>query len=440
MLDFFRSSANTFVTVAKEVAHELNQPEKRNLSGQVFFFGKGKRLVLSGFPEKKYLSEKYREDRSLVPFSNPLELKTELFNAYGFECNLVVWNLSGKKYAYEDFKGQIIEYDFPARAIPPLFVLAEIVNAINTWLNSAEPNVAMVHDISGRRAAIIIACVLELTGDCSPDSGLASVVNEIGHVGSALVPSQIRYFDYFCKLQAKEGFELNKKLLLQRIIVNGVPDYANENGLSISPDEASCRPFLKIFDASGKELDCTDPPESPVFGREQSFTLLPSKTLCLSGDIVLRVFHRFGDNRTDVAMFALSFHVDFVRDVILRFSVNEIDGTAKNPRFCKDMFIDIIFRNSEQVSGVPEQVVGTVLNEQEKTELDRELSADKQKESENEVEYKKELSNDVLLKSTGDPEHDVLEEIEAVLGEEGNENLLEDDDFDLSVDLSELTE
>lgn len=240
---------------------------------------------------------------------------------------------------------RIIEYDFPSRPIPPFAALLELAGAIHAWLESDDNNVAVVHDLSGRRAAIVVACALELSKTLPPRQALDAVTKKMGRPGSALVASQLRYFDYFCALHDKtlpywKSFDDKKQLRIQRIIVNGVPDFAHETKLSPNRDTASCSPYFEAYDGAGNILGSTKP-LSPVFGRDVSFSLVPSTPLTLMGDVMLRFFHhRLGEE--SFPMFAVAFHTGFVSDIVLRFMFHEIDGAAKNPRFPKDMFVDVI--------------------------------------------------------------------------------------------------
>jgi len=359
MFNLLKSGVSVLAQAAQEVAEELNRPsnapagrgaQRRPLEddGQAVFLGSEGRLVLCGFPHKQLATEVFREDRSLRPFSSPAALRDVLKARFPSPATqILVWNLSGIKYAYEDLDGNIIEYDFPARPILPFAALVEVANAINSWLASSKDNVAVVHDISGRRAAVVAACAMELTSYYIKETALRSVANEMGPSGNALVASQLRYFDYFCiSRRPDSAFNADKRLRIDRVIINGVPDYSSESKLAISPDLGFCWPYLKVIDSKGQCIYSSPLADRAVFARDISFSVVPDHPVIVSSDVMLRFFHSKAHESpkgTDVPMFAVSFHVGFVTDVVLRFTFQEIDGTAKSPRFPKDMFIDVIF-------------------------------------------------------------------------------------------------
>src|SRR5687767_6391107 len=108
MLNILRAGANTLVQAAQEVAQELQQqPSSQGTKqtvqdGESLYLGPDGRIVLCGFPDKALADEIFREDRSMRPFSSPAKLKETLMARFGSEKNsFLVWNLSGKKYAYD---------------------------------------------------------------------------------------------------------------------------------------------------------------------------------------------------------------------------------------------------------------------------------------------------------------------------------------------------
>lgn len=351
MLGLLKQASDTLRAAAQNVADEFNQHQNEQkpplLLGEVEFFGKGGRIVLSGFPELEVIMGSFRPERSLRPFASPEDL-LEVITTRFSRPNVVVWNLSGKKYNYEELQGQIIEYDFPARPIPPFSALKEIAGAIRTWIDEDDSNVAVIHDISGRRSATVVACVLEMFAHYPRETGMRVVTSQLGPAGKSLVGSQIRYHTYFCDYLANPEADRSKELYVQRVIMNGVPDFTYPDKLSTSDNEASCVPFMRILNSTGLELGASDVPTSPVCRLDESISFVPARPTRVQGDIIIRFFHRHlgVEEATEVAMFALCFHVGFVREMVLRFKYSEIDGTKWNPRFLKTMFVDVILSES----------------------------------------------------------------------------------------------
>jgi len=441
MLNLLRSSANTLVAAAQDVADELNkhsQQENSKLEGEAICLGSEGRLVLCGFPDRKLAGEIYREDRSLRPFSSPFMLKKFLLSTFpDVSTEFVVWNLSGKQYAYEELDGKIVEYDFPSRPILPFSVLVEVSTAIQSFLNAEKTNVTVIHDISGRRAAVVAACVMEMMEYYAPRTSLRAVATEMGKCGNALVASQVRYYEYFCASRNKESFDPSRKLLLQRVIVNGIPDFSSDNKLAPTRDLALCRPYMKIVDQKGNEIGLSSPNPKQILGEDASFSLTPTQSVTVSGDILIRFFHKRDMPQSDLAIFAVCFNVGFVNDVVLRFSLNDIDGTLKNPRFPKDIFVDVIFSDCiDDKEKVLENDTKNVNNDDSSTQIETQtadnkpsekVSAGAQKTETNEGPQTSEVTKGPLQQQVSSTDN-VLKEIEAALGDDD----FAIDDFELS--------
>jgi len=338
------------------------------------------RLAVSGFPGRG-VSSSARADRSLPPLDGPDELARRLRAKFGEGAQFVVWNLSGVTYDASALHGNVVEYDSPGRPVPPLDVLAEISGAVHAWLARGDDHVAVVHDLSGRRAALVAACAIELARSPDVESALHSVVvPALGAVGRALVASQHRYFDYFCALRALptrpvEGAPPDepprpiipsRPLVLLRVIVNGVPTYpertsgapaGGEGGGGAAGSRPGCRARMEVFDRDGRLVGETAGAAPFTSAAEGSLTLTPRAPPSLAaspglvvvdGDALLKFSHEMDADRDPpqlVAMFAFAVHTGFVRkgDLVLRFSANDVDGAATNPRIPREFFVDVIF-------------------------------------------------------------------------------------------------
>jgi hypothetical protein len=309
------------------------------------------RLVLCGFPGGQVANA--HPDRSLRALPSPAKLRAWLEKHFP-GAQFVVWNLSGLAYDYDALGGKVVVYAFPSHPVPPLDALAEIATSVHDWLSAKGDtggggNVAVLHDISGRRAAVVGACAQQL-GQARRRS-LESIVLPLGHVGRALVPTQHRFFDYFCSTVAAEDGRSHlpapRALILSRLIVNGVPDFALHE---------SCRPCLRVLDASQvvggtapsftvrpEDLSFSLSPVSPCPGPPPDTGSGPFAPTVLLGDVLLRVYHAKPDGEL-VAMFAVGFHTSFVPDpLVLRFAASDVDGAIGNSRFPPDFFLDLIF-------------------------------------------------------------------------------------------------
>jgi hypothetical protein len=444
MMNLLRAGANTLAQAAQEVAEELRsqsdgqggrtaKDSSRTSLGDTIWLGPSNRIGLCGFPDRSLAGEVLREDRSLKPFQSPSSLKKEIVAAFP-EGDYLIWNLAGLPYNYDELDGKIIEYNFPTRPMPPFAVVLEIVQAIKSWVAESPSHVAIVHDVSGRRAAVVVACVLESLEYYPRTKALEFVTKEMDKAGEALVASQMRYFDYFCKFHWRESespaIDLKKTLRIQRIIVNGIPDYTNETRLAGKDQRATCRPFVKVMDVKDEEIESSRPPDRAVPREEMSFNIVPGKPLLVSEDVLIRFFHARPDGR-EASMFGIALHMAFVNDIVLRFDLDGLDGTLKNPRFPSDMFVDIVVSEPDSdvlnYSSVIESAPSS-LKKRETAESSAKPATSAQVEGEvsrsspilqpAETPVTGQSTPVIVSPKSTDNENSVLREIEAALGEE----------------------
>ena len=192
----------------------------------------------------------------------------------------MIWNLSEEEYDYQLFDSQVQEFKFPGHPAPPLAVMFQIINSMESWLSADPENVAVVHCLTGRgRTVTVLACFLAWIGEYDTATEALSFVCEQRHVEMerVVIPSQIRYVHYFCNVMAGTK-PRSEPLLLERVIVNTIPRFCtpptrqereqriqklSDSGAteaaakqaalaSIAPCDGCC-PYLQIFQ-KGKVL------------------------------------------------------------------------------------------------------------------------------------------------------------------------------------------
>lgn len=335
----FHFVANTLMSAAQDVATELNKSTVSIPRKKICFFND--RLVLCGLPALRGNNPNVKDLhplRSMQPFDGgPEDLRESLMKHFPNEGMVFyVWNLSG--IAWDAPFCEIIEYDFPSRPIPPLLALVEIAKAMHQFLQASPQHVAICHDLSGRRSAVVAACVLYLQ-DLEDSRALERVCREMGNAGNELVATQRRYFDYFVKQQQqRQQLETVMVVALKRIIVNGIPMFPLSKQSAVT-----CEPYFRIYDARGKELGSSTP--QMVQQSDASFSMVPkTSNVPLQGDVLVRVF-----TRNEVAMFAFGFHTNYLMvdkesgGGVLRLALEDLDGTLHSKRFPKDTFVDLVF-------------------------------------------------------------------------------------------------
>lgn len=306
-------------------------------------------------------------------------------------CEFVLartWNFSGVSYDYTPLKDQVAEHNLGLHPAPPLSLLIPLVRDVVAWLDEAPSNVAILHDLGGRRSAVVAACCLlrirqlerlrskrsdKIEDAVSVDEKeseivLKRIVRSMGKPGTALVPSQLRYVKYYARFEretSKAGpsqvLNLDKRLSFQRLIVNGIPDFVHSGnkGDAIDLNKVVCTPFIKIV--KGQSVIAGTLPTSTYRYDDLCFSLQPKSPfptsqasasdavtshdvpVDLSGDVLVKCYHQDTAKGTSIPMFALAFHTAFVSDGVLRLNAQDIDGAKNNGRFPRNFFVDLIF-------------------------------------------------------------------------------------------------
>ena len=68
----------------------------------------------------------------------------------------MIWNLSEEEYDYQMFDSQVQEFKFPGHPAPPLAVMFQIINSMESWLAADPENVAVVHCLTGRGRTVTV--------------------------------------------------------------------------------------------------------------------------------------------------------------------------------------------------------------------------------------------------------------------------------------------
>mmetsp|Transcript_2025 Transcript_2025/g.4572 ORF Transcript_2025/g.4572 Transcript_2025/m.4572 type:complete len:550 (-) Transcript_2025:1264-2913(-) len=320
------------------------------------------RLIVTGFLGENQNVKVPNSNKSLQRVSLA-EVKSHVQMKNGPRSSLMVWNLSGERYDYADI--EVVEHNLGIHPAPSLEILQRLVDEVVSWLEDDVNNIAVLHDLSGRRSAVVAACCLFVVEPGIKQSEVfAKIGNSLGAPGRALVPSQRRYIEYFAQQlsmpkvdRAPRGRLAPSPQRLERIIVNGIPDYVNESNRGPQLPIV-CRPCAKVF--LGTETVAGTLPGPSYTPEEMCFSLVPlspfpgssegsisNPGVDVDGDVLVRVYNVQEDTQRPVPMFALAFHTSFVHNGVLRARAEEIDGAKENGRFPLSFFVDLIFRKQE---------------------------------------------------------------------------------------------
>ena len=289
----------------------------------------------------------------------------------------------------------VMKYGFPDHHNPPLDLIMQLCQDINSFLNSDPENVIVIHCLAGRgRTGTVIACYLTYSGLYDNGSeALEHFARKRSHVHRGVQqPSQRRYVQYFSEILAgRKPKSYSKSLRLKQIVMYTIPNFGPNH---------TCQPVLEIFTSPTRQnpkkllfsslrsrVNFDPKTNEPRTYKYSDGTITIDVNTELQGDIYLRCYHftnkklmvRSEDDQAsdttqtddDVTsgtqskkkekekepgkfMFRLSLHTGFVphpskssQMSILRLTKTEIDDAVKSKKFEKDFFMDLIWERLE---------------------------------------------------------------------------------------------
>jgi protein-tyrosine phosphatase len=286
----------------------------------------------------------------------------------------MIWNLSEEEYDYQMFDSQVQEFKFPGHPAPPLAVMFQIINSMESWLAADPENIAVVHCLTGRgRTVTVLACFLAWVGEFDTATDALSFVCERRHaeMERVVIPSQIRYVHYFCNVMSGTK-PRSEPLLLKRVIVNTIPTFCtplskfererqilqlSDSGTSDAAAKQAalasrvpcdgCCPYLQIFQ-EGKVLF------SSTWGLKEKGETIPQyyksdgsfsfeANVVLYGDVLVRCRHVDTTTGKRISMFRAGFHTGYIPQLVQRLPRSQCDGAVTDKRFGVDFFVDLIF-------------------------------------------------------------------------------------------------
>jgi hypothetical protein len=139
----------------------------------------------------------------------------------------LVWNLSEIEYDIDILDAQVLTFSFPGSPSPPLGQLLQLLISMENWMKADDRNVAVVHCLTGKgRTSTVLAAFLCWMGQAG-FGDIRQALEYIAHckqmkVHDLIIPSQVRYADYFKNML--DGVRPSQPpLLLKRIIMSEAP-------------------------------------------------------------------------------------------------------------------------------------------------------------------------------------------------------------------------
>eukprot|EP00347_Sterkiella_histriomuscorum_P007642 403348134 len=319
-----------------------------------------------------YLTEKilfapFPEDKLIAKIAKYLNEKHA--NQY------IVYNLSEHKYDNSYFNNSVMEYSFPGLPCPPLDVMFMICSSMQSWLNMDPLNVIVLHCQGTKgRSSLIAACFMayyyhkEFTGSRETLKFICQLQNTTPE--ELLYPSQMRYLSYF--QEVIHGYiPLNKPLILQRIIMNGIPDIESEleedgqidteesNDETLDKNspgkrvrqKALCAPYIQLFKNGQRLFQSVQKNKFPECFYTKDSCAIFEVGQRVENDILLR-FRHFRSNQSRISMFRATVHTSFAANNVIRLTRDELDGAQQNENYPSDFFIDLIFTDARNQSNL----------------------------------------------------------------------------------------
>jgi phosphatidylinositol-3,4,5-trisphosphate 3-phosphatase and dual-specificity protein phosphatase PTEN len=151
-----------------------------------------------------------------------------------------VMNLSGLRYDYDKFEGEVFEFAWPDHYPPPIDVLFRACQNMHFWLCQDVENVIVVNCRAGKgRTGTLICCYLLY---CQRIHDTRSALKyykfkRFKKGGGVTQPSQVRYIEYFLQIIAG-GIKLPIFVQLNKIELKTAPHINNH----------SCRPVFNVYE------------------------------------------------------------------------------------------------------------------------------------------------------------------------------------------------
>jgi len=181
------------------------------------------RVIAMGFPSSK--REAY--------FRNPLPEVQKFFEKRHAE-RYKLYNLCAeRRYDELKFHGRVAQYPFFDHNAPPIKLIQECLEDVESWLAANEANMVGINCKAGKgRTGLIICCYLLHTKQCeTTDEALKLYGEKRTKDGKGVtIASQIRYIRYYERLikELQSAIPDAPKIILSRLVVTCPPKLAGQ--------------------------------------------------------------------------------------------------------------------------------------------------------------------------------------------------------------------
>ncbi|KAK8818937.1 hypothetical protein WA577_003047 [Blastocystis sp. JDR] len=314
--DVLQTTAHSIKEVADDLTEKTNAYIRDTVKAPEDCTYISSNLIAMGFPgnpKTKHMETKTNNRDLIAAF-----LQTKYHNHFH------IFNLTEEKYDVMLFENAVSDYNFTGFSSPSIGMLFRICIDIEDWLAKSPDNIAVVHCYDGTgRTMTVCAAFLRWAGwFATAKEALDLCLVRRGLPLAAMLPSQLRFLDYFDRLLAGEKLSA-APLRLSRVTVTAVPDL--ENG--------ACSPFVEVYGgdkllfASYRKGSRARGVVPPVNAGE---TVVWKPDVAVRGTVFLRVRH-LASVGAPATVLRAQFHTGFVKLFKLQLAAKEVDASVELP-------------------------------------------------------------------------------------------------------------
>ncbi|KAI5665695.1 hypothetical protein M9H77_15548 [Catharanthus roseus] len=357
-----------------------------------------RRMIVGGYDlDMTYITDRilamsFPAERIRSVYRNPLwQVKSVLDMRH--PGHYKVYNLCiEESYDPSHFHGRVERFPFDDNHVPPLEMVKEFCEDVDSWLASDPKNIAVIHCMAGKgRTGLMVSSYLVYTGMCSEKALQVYAEKRTTNNEGVSIPSQRRYVGYWEKLLSfpKGGIPnvtlpkpVNRELRRIRLydtnnvqsVFYVVSELQNIAGQRYHPSaevsKGRCRQIKKGFqqadnhryyysfvdkDEEEKKQHMQTPrlvvqmdTERSILDQKTCLDYYYEKPLQVTGDVRIIFYEKQIGGR----LFYACFNTAFIRSSMLQFSLRDMDKVGKKGRsicgssFCLELLFDPITANS----------------------------------------------------------------------------------------------
>lgn len=369
---------------------------------------KRRRMLVEGYDlDMTYITDRvlamsFPAERMRAVYRNPLWQVKSVLDMRHQDC-YKVYNLCIEE-AYEPshFHGRVARYPFDDNHVPPLAMIKEFCEDVDSWLASDPKNIAVIHCMAGKgRTGLMVSSYLTYTGKSAEEALQIYAQKRTTNNEGVSIPSQLRYVGYWEKIlsfpkgldQGPPEVKLPKPCSreLQRVrlydtvntdsvffVVSEVQEIPGQRYRpSVEVSKSCCRRikrgsqrsyspryFYSIVDEEGednKQQSTAEPrlvvqmdTESPILYQKTCLDCCFEKPIQVTGDVRIIFYERLIGGR----LFYACFNTSFIANSLLQFSMRDLDKVGKKGRsICGPSFcLELLFgpANANHLESPPE--------------------------------------------------------------------------------------